>query len=158
MNSYHILQINIFWYEFVSHVEFLCQLGNCPPNPHKVPKSCIVFKSSGIAPMFEELWSEIADAPGEIFDVIEYKEEWEKEEKFDVEGYIKGNTDYWIMKNYRVRVETNDGCVTIWYEKSKAIRACDLISNRVYNQLCGLNIKEISVNPSVWLCNSKSLR
>jgi len=26
--------------------------------------------------------------------VIEYKEEWEKEEKFDVENYIKGNTDY----------------------------------------------------------------
>ena len=24
--------------------------------------------------MFDELWSEIADAPGEIFDVIEYKE------------------------------------------------------------------------------------
>jgi len=44
--------------------------------------------------MFDELWSEIADAPGEIFDVIDFKEEWEKEEKFDVEGYIKGNTDY----------------------------------------------------------------
>jgi len=38
--------------------------------------------------MFDELWSEIADAPGEIFDVIEYKEEWEKED------YINGNTDY----------------------------------------------------------------
>ena len=45
--------------------------------------------------MFDELWSEIADAPGEIFDVIEYKEEWEKEEKFDVEKYINGDTDYW---------------------------------------------------------------
>ena len=45
--------------------------------------------------MFDELWSEIADAPGEIFDVIEYKEEWEKEEKFDVESYINGDTDYW---------------------------------------------------------------
>ena len=44
--------------------------------------------------MFDELWSEIADAPGEIFDVIEYKEEWEKDDKFDVESYIKGNTDY----------------------------------------------------------------
>ena len=42
--------------------------------------------------MFDELWSEIADAPGEIFDVIEYKEEWEKDDKFDVESYIKGNT------------------------------------------------------------------
>jgi hypothetical protein len=53
------------------------------------------------------------------------------------------------MKNYRVRVETNDGCVTFWYEKSSAKRACDLINNRVYNQLCGLNIKEVSVTPSV---------
>jgi hypothetical protein len=53
------------------------------------------------------------------------------------------------MKTYRVRVETNDGCVTIWYEKSRANRACDLINNRVYNQLCGLNIKEIQVTPSV---------
>ena len=44
--------------------------------------------------MFDELWSEIQDAPGEIFDVIEYKEEWEKDDKFDVEGYINGNTDY----------------------------------------------------------------
>ena len=48
--------------------------------------------------MFDELWSEIAEAPGEIFDVIEYKEEWEKDDKFDVEGYIKGNTDYWCLK------------------------------------------------------------
>ena len=53
------------------------------------------------------------------------------------------------MKNYRVRVETYDGCVTVWYEKSKAKTADKLILNRVYNQLCGLNIKEISVNPSV---------
>ena len=45
--------------------------------------------------MFDELWSEIADAPGEIFDVIEYKEEWEKEEKFNVDSYINSNYDYW---------------------------------------------------------------
>ena len=57
----------------------------------------LLFRGWGIAPMFEELWSEIADAPGEIFDVIEYKEEWEKDDKFDVEGYIKGNTDYWWL-------------------------------------------------------------
>ena len=54
-----------------------------------------------------------------------------------------------IMKNYRVRVETYDGCVTIWHEKSKAKSADKLILNRVYNQLCGLNVKEISVDPSV---------
>ena len=45
--------------------------------------------------MFDELWSEINDAQGEIYDVIEYKEEWEKEDKFDVEKYINGDTDYW---------------------------------------------------------------
>ena len=49
--------------------------------------------------MFDELWSEIQDAPGEIFDVIEYKEEWEKDDKFDVESYINGNTDYWEQCN-----------------------------------------------------------
>jgi len=53
------------------------------------------------------------------------------------------------MKNFRVRVETYDGCTTIWYEKSKAKSADKLILNRVYNQLCGLNIKEIEVTPSV---------
>ena len=47
--------------------------------------------------MFDELWSEINDSQGEIFDVIDFKEEWEKEEKFDVEGYINGNTDYWYL-------------------------------------------------------------
>jgi hypothetical protein len=54
-----------------------------------------------------------------------------------------------MMKNYRVQVETYDGCVTVWYEKSKAKTADKLILNRVYNQLCGLNIKQISVAPSV---------
>ena len=45
--------------------------------------------------MFDATWSEIVDAPGEIYDVIDYKEEWEKDDKFDVEDYINGNTDYW---------------------------------------------------------------
>jgi hypothetical protein len=27
--------------------------------------------------------------------VIDYKEEWEKDDKFNVEDYINGNTDYW---------------------------------------------------------------
>jgi hypothetical protein len=38
--------------------------------------------------MFDELWAEINDSQGEIFDVIDYKEEWEeKENKFDVVSY-----------------------------------------------------------------------
>jgi len=44
--------------------------------------------------MFDEMWFEIQDAPGEIFDLIDYKEEWEKEDKFNVEDYINGDTDY----------------------------------------------------------------
>ena len=52
--------------------------------------------------MFDELWSEIQDAPGEIFDVIDYKEEWEeKEKKFDVEEYINSNIDYWEQCNFK---------------------------------------------------------
>ena len=44
--------------------------------------------------MFDETWSEIVEAPGEIYDVIEYKEEWEKDDKFDIEDYLKANIDY----------------------------------------------------------------
>ena len=44
--------------------------------------------------MFDELWSEIADAPGEIYDAIDYKEEWEKDDNFNVEDYINSNIDY----------------------------------------------------------------
>ena len=53
------------------------------------------------------------------------------------------------MKNYKITVETFDGLRTIWYEKSKAKKACDIIARRVYDQLCGLNIKQISVVLSV---------
>lgn len=43
--------------------------------------------------MFDELWSEIADAPGEIFDIPEMQEF--DNEKFDVENYIeRGEYDY----------------------------------------------------------------
>ena len=45
--------------------------------------------------MFDELWSEINDMPGEIYDVIEFKEEWEKEDKFDVEKHINGDIEFW---------------------------------------------------------------
>lgn len=64
-------------------------------------------------------------------------------------GYSTFVAEEFMTQSYRVRVETNDGCVTVWYENSSAKRACDLINNRVYNQLCGLNLKEVSVTPSV---------
>jgi len=40
-----------------------------------------------------DLFQEIADAPGEIFDIPEMKDLYE-ESKFDVEEYINGDIDY----------------------------------------------------------------
>jgi len=48
------------------------------------------------------------------------------------------------MKDIRIYVQTADGCCTIWYERSK--EKCSAIQERVYNQLCGLNIKKIEVS------------
>ena len=45
--------------------------------------------------MFDELWSEIADAPGEIFDLPELRDL--EEGKFDVNEYLNSDYDYWIM-------------------------------------------------------------
>ena len=51
-----------------------------------------------------------------------------------------------IMKDIRVFVQTNDGCITIWYERSKLKNACESIHDRVWNQLCGLNLKRVEVS------------
>ena len=40
-----------------------------------------------------DLFQEIADAPGEIFDIPEMRDLYE-ESKFDVEEYINGDIDY----------------------------------------------------------------
>jgi len=53
------------------------------------------------------------------------------------------------LKDIRIQVSTNDGCTTIWYERAKLKakgNVCAEIQERVYNQLCGLNIKEIEVS------------
>lgn len=50
------------------------------------------------------------------------------------------------MKDIRVRVETYDGCQTVWYEKSKLKNPTDAICKRVTNQLMGLNIKRVEVD------------
>ena len=43
-----------------------------------------------------DLFSEINDTQAEIYDIIEYNEDGKDDDnKFDVEGYINGNTDYW---------------------------------------------------------------
>ena len=71
---------------------------------HKVSaqtsKPCIVVSSQTIFIKMDydtfdtDIFSEINDMPGEIYDVIEYKEEYEDDKKFNVEEYIEGNTDY----------------------------------------------------------------
>ena len=43
--------------------------------------------------MYDELWSEIADAPGEIFDIPELRE-LDEENKFNLNEYLNGNIDY----------------------------------------------------------------
>ena len=60
------------------------------------------------------------------------------------------------MKDIRIKVTTGDGLCTIWYERVKLNKlvsidkakenVCAKIQERVYNQLCGLNIKEIDVS------------
>jgi hypothetical protein len=42
--------------------------------------------------MYDELWSEIQDAPGEIFDIPELRDL--EDEKFNLNDYINGNIDY----------------------------------------------------------------
>ena len=45
--------------------------------------------------MYDELWSEIADAPGEIFDMdIPELRELDEENKFNLNEYLNGNIDY----------------------------------------------------------------
>jgi hypothetical protein len=52
------------------------------------------------------------------------------------------------MKTIRIQVETNDGCTTIWYEKSRLKEPTEPIMNRVMEQLCGLNLKRVEVSLS----------
>jgi hypothetical protein len=52
------------------------------------------------------------------------------------------------MKTIRIQVETNDGCTTIWYEKSRLKNPTQVICNRVNEQLSGLNLKRVNVSLS----------
>ena len=49
------------------------------------------------------LWDLLNDAPGEIYDVDDIEEE-----KFDVEQYINGNTDYWYQLTNSSLTFSND--------------------------------------------------
>jgi len=50
------------------------------------------------------------------------------------------------MKDIRIQVETWDGCITIWYERSKLKNATEVICKRVNNQLAGLNLRRVEVS------------
>jgi hypothetical protein len=56
----------------------------CPPS------RAILCLLRGKPTMFDELWSEIADAPGEIFDIPEMQDS----KDFDLDDYLKGDYDY----------------------------------------------------------------
>jgi hypothetical protein len=43
--------------------------------------------------MFDEMWQEIQDAPGEIFDIPELRD-LDDDNKFDVNEYLSANYDY----------------------------------------------------------------
>lgn len=58
-----------------------------------MPDPCyITFVPEEHATMYDELWIEIADAPGEIFDMD--IPELRDDEKFDVNEYLNSNYDY----------------------------------------------------------------
>lgn len=53
-----------------------------------------------------------------------------------------------MTQTIRIQVETWDGCSTIWYETSRLKNPTDVISKRVNQQLCGLNLRRIEVSLS----------
>ena len=72
---------------------------------HELHTKCPIAPGGGVllsqvqkTPMFDTLFDELNDMPGEIFDVIEYKEEWENDDKFDVEKHINGDVEFWWLR------------------------------------------------------------
>jgi hypothetical protein len=58
-----------------------------------VPERChTTFVVEGFTTMFDEMWQEIQDMPGEIFDLD--IPELRDTEKFDVNEYLNANYDY----------------------------------------------------------------
>ena len=70
-------------------------------NSQTVP-SCAILKESknGGFTMYDELWSEIADAPGEIFDLPEMREFAEEIDPENVIGYDDNSFDRALDSNY----------------------------------------------------------
>ena len=70
---------------FSVSVEELSHGGlRCPPS------RAILCLLRGKPTMFDELWSEIQDAPGEIFDIPEMQDS----KDFNLDEYLKGDYDY----------------------------------------------------------------
>jgi len=61
-------------------------------------------------------------------------------------GYCTSVAEEFTLKDIRIEVQTYDGCITIWYERSRLKNACDSIHDRVLNQLRGLNLKRVEVS------------
>jgi len=93
-------QCNSLWIWALLTKLMRCLILNClrvwrSENWHKggcnAPQTLIHYIRPWEIPMFDELWSEIQDAPGEIFD-MDIPEL--KDEKFDVNEYLNANYDY----------------------------------------------------------------
>jgi hypothetical protein len=66
--------------------------NNCPLIPHRPPKPCILTESNK-ATYMDDLWSEIQDMPGEIFDITELEE---NDSKMNIQLDEFSNTDYTV--------------------------------------------------------------
>ena len=70
----------------------MCQLRKWHRRPPSAAETCYITFVPERQTMFDELWSEIQDAPGEIFDLD--IPELRDNEKFDVNEYLNANYDY----------------------------------------------------------------
>ena len=90
LGSTVILLIGAFWTR-MGHFE-KWHKGGCD-----APRFLIHYICSWEISMFDELWSEIQDAPGEIFDMD--IPELREDNKFDVNEYLNANYDYWCLSS-----------------------------------------------------------
>ena len=75
--------------------------------------------------MFDELWSEINDMPGEIFDIPEMKDLQEDDNK-SLEDFLKTNNDSWGVDNRRsgTHFPTNPPISCKLKESNKSLPPC----------------------------------
>ena len=69
-------------------------MSNCPLSLANLLNPCyITFVLNQIKNMFDELWQEIQDSPGEIFD-LDIPELRDDNKEFDFDGYLAADYDY----------------------------------------------------------------